>query len=157
MQRIIAAALLVVMVRAGAQSVPDPFLGRWALDMAASHYEAGACPKRMTIEMTREARGVHYQSETLQSDGEIRRVEYVADYDGKPAVVTGERGILLPVSLRQESPKHVIATYTNASQVVATSDRTLSDDDRTLTITTKSRDALGQLRTNVGVYRRVGE
>ncbi|WP_139285064.1 hypothetical protein [Terriglobus roseus] len=103
--------------------------------------------------MTREARGVHYHSHTQPMAGEPFDVDYTADYDGKPAMVTGSKSILLPVSLQRDGAA-VIATYRNAFQVAATSKRTLSDDGRTMTITTISSDSTGVSVTNVGVYRR---
>jgi hypothetical protein len=140
------------MVR-GADKAPDPFLGMWILDVRASHYSGNTCPKEMSIEMTREARGVHYHSHTVPRTGEPFDVDYTADYDGKPAMVTGSKGILLPVSLEREGAA-TIATYRAAFQVAATSRRVLSADNNTMTITTLSHDSMGSAVTNVGVYRR---
>ncbi|WP_047486769.1 hypothetical protein [Terriglobus sp. TAA 43] len=137
----------------GASTTADPFLGRWVLDVRTSHYAAKTCPKSMTIEMTQAQRGVHYQSHTEPAVGEAFDVEYTADYDGKPAIVTGSKGILLPVSLQRKGDA-VIATYRNAFQIAATSQRVLSDHDHTMTITTVSYDSAGNAVTNVGVYRK---
>jgi hypothetical protein len=138
----------------GATSAPDPFLGKWELDVKASKYDPGTYPRRMTIEMTLEERGVHYHSETLPANGEIFHVDYTANYDGKPVMVTGDRGILLPVALTLMDPHHVKATYGRGFQTEATSDRTISEDGNTLTIITTSRDKAGQQHINTGVYRR---
>jgi hypothetical protein len=138
----------------GAELAPDLFLGKWILDPQASHYAGNSCPKQMTIEMTREARGVHYQSHTVSSTGDISDVEYTAEYDRRPVMVTGTRGILLPVSLDQKDGM-VVATYRNAFQVAATSQRSLSGDNNTMTITTTSQNSMGTNVTNVGVYKRV--
>lgn len=137
----------------GANAAPDPFLGRWILDVRTSHYAGKTCPKAMTIEMTGEPHGVHYHSHTEPIAGEAFDVEYTAGYDGKPAIVTGSKGILLPVSLQRRGAA-VIATYRNAFQVAATSERVLSDHDHTMTITTVSYDSAGNAVTNVGVYRK---
>lgn len=137
----------------GASATPDPFLGRWVLDVRMSHYVAKTCPRAMTIEMTQASRGVHYQSHTEPLVGEPFDVEYTADYDGKPAIVTGSKGILLPVSLQRKGDA-VTATYRNAFRVAATSERVLSDHDHTMTITTVSYDSAGNAVTNVGVYRK---
>lgn len=138
----------------GLDNAPDPFLGKWVLDVHASHYPAKTCPKAMTIEMTRELRGIHYQSHTEPFVGEPFDVEYTADYDGKPAIVTGSKGIMLPVILQRKGAA-VIATYRNASQVAATSERILSDQNRTMTITTVSYDSAGNVVKNLGVYRKI--
>ena len=135
------------------QTSPDRFLGTWVLEPKASRYPGNSCPKQMTIEMIRETRGVHYHSHTQPSVGEAFDVDYIANYDGKPVIVTGSKGILLPVSLERRGIT-VTATYRSAFQVMATSQRVLSADNNTMTITTVSHDAMGTATTNVGVYRR---
>jgi hypothetical protein len=138
----------------GAERVPDFFLGKWVLEPQASHYSGVSCPRQMTIEMTAETRGIHYQSHTESSSGDVSDVEYTAAYDGKPSIVSGTRGMLLPVSLERNGSA-VTATYRSAFQVMATSQRVLSADNNTMTITPVSRDSMGISVTNIGVYKRV--
>jgi hypothetical protein len=145
--------LLISSIFRGAEAAPDLFLGKWVLDQQASRYPGNSCPRQMTIVMSPEPRGIHYQSHTESSTGDVSDVEYTAAYDGKPVMVSGTRGILLPVSL-QRSGNAVTATYRSAFQVAATSQRVLSEDKNTMTITTVSHDAMGVSVTNVGVYRR---
>ena len=150
--RFIAAAVLLLcpaMLRA-----VDPFVGRWNLDVQRSRYASGACPKKMIIEMRSEAPGVHYHSETQLTDGRLVSADYTADYDERPVIVKGTRGILLPVSLKRGGPNVVIATYTSGFQVMAISRRVISAGGSVMTITTTSQDALGRSATNIGVYRR---
>jgi hypothetical protein len=144
---------LITSFTRGETLAPDFFLGTWVLQPKASHYPGNSCPKQMSIEMTREARGVHYHSHTETSTGDAFDVDYTANYDGKPVMVTGNKGILLPVSLERKGDA-VIATYRSAFQVTATSQRVLSADNNTMTITTVSHDSLGTAVTNVGVYSR---
>jgi hypothetical protein len=139
---------------APAPGTNDPFAGSWTLDVARSHYAPGACPKRMVIEMEAVAGGVHYSSETILADGSRTRSEYTAGYDGKPVMVVGARGVLLPVSLERIAPDTVVASYSRGLQVVATSRRVVSTDGKVMTIRTLSRDRSGRTVTNVGVYER---
>jgi len=132
----------------------DPFAGRWVLDTKRSHYPAGSCPKQMTIEMTMEGDAVHYHSETQLLSGVSFSADYLARYDGTPAMVTGAKGVLLPVSLTRPKPNVVVAKYTSGRETRATSRRVLSTDGRVMTVTTSSRDGEGHVFTNVGVYRR---
>lgn len=108
----------------------------------------------MVIEMVPDGTGIHYHSETEPAVGEIFHVDYTANYDGKPAIVTGDRGILLPVTLRRDTDRHVTATYTSALQVMATSERTVSADGTVMRVLTVSHDSFGQSVTNIGVYHR---
>jgi hypothetical protein len=132
----------------------DPFVGKWTLNVNMSKYPPGACPKRMVIEMETVGHGVHYSSETILANGRTTRSEYTASYDGRPVVVVGAHGILLPVSLRRMAPNTVVASYTKALQVVATSRRVVSMDGKLMRITTVSRDPSGKPVTNVGVYEK---
>jgi hypothetical protein len=132
----------------------DPFAGKWTLNVKRSKYPPGACPKRMVIEMETVGRGVHYSSETILANGNSTRSEYTANYDGTPVIVVGAHGILLPVSLKRMAANAVVASYTKALQVVATSRRVVSIDGRVMTITTTSRDRSGKVVTNVGVYEK---
>jgi hypothetical protein len=130
----------------------DPFLGKWSLEVKQSKYPAGACPIGMTIEMSIAGHGVHYHSESRLTNGNLINADYTADYDGKSVMVMGDRGMLLPVSLKRAGQHVVIATYESGFHVMATSRRVVSADGRVMTITTTSRDRSGQSVTNVGVY-----
>ena len=130
----------------------DPFLGKWSLDVKRSKYPAGACPTQMTIEMSETGHGIHYHSESKLTNGNLTSADYTAGYDGKPVMVMGNKGMLLPVSLKRAGQHVVIATYESGFKVMATSRRVVSADGRAMTITTTSRDRSGKSVTNVGVY-----
>ena len=132
----------------------DPFLGKWNFDARGSKYSAGSYPRQMTIEMRRAVHGVHYHSETQLTNGRLVSADYTADYDGKPVIVIGAKGMLLPVSLKRTGPNIVVATYSSGFQIVATSRRVVSTDGSVMTITTTSQDASGKTVTNVGLYRK---
>lgn len=132
----------------------DPFAGRWVLDTKRSQYPVGSCPKQMTIEMAPEGDAVHYHSETQLSSGVSFSADYVAKYDGKPAMVMGAKGVLLPVSLTRLKPNVVVAKYMSGLETRATSRREVSTDGNVMTVTTSSRDGAGNVIKNVGVYRK---
>ena len=132
----------------------DPFLGKWTLDAKRSKYLAASCPQQMTIEMTPAANGVHYHSDTLLTNGTSFSADYTADYDDVPTLVSGAKGVLLPVSLHRVSPSVVIAKYMSGLETRATSRRIVSPDGNTMTVTTSSRDGSGHVYTNIGVYKK---
>lgn len=152
-------AILVILLALSAMATPsgDPFLGKWTLNPQQSKYPIGTCPKRMVIEMESHGSGIHYHSETTYANGATARSEYTAAYDGKSALVTGNRGMLLPVFLKRPNSHTVIASYTKALQIVATSRRVVSKDGHHMTITTISKDRSGRNVTIVGVYDRQPE
>ena len=148
-------AIAVLLLSPALLGAEDLFLGRWVLDPKVSRYPAGHCPKQMTIEMSVADGGVHYHSETRLMGGQTFSADYIAAYDDKPAMVTGTKGVLLPISLKQIRPNTVIARYTRGFETVATSRRTLSVDGQLMTVTTSSKDRSGKLVTNTGRYRKV--
>lgn len=131
----------------------DPFLGRWTLDVKQSKYSS-ECPKAMTITMSPATNGVHYHSETKWANGRSSIADYTANYEERSATVTGDRSIMLPVSLRRVAPNVVIANYSRGLKTFATSRRVVSKDGKVMTVTTSSEDAVGKTVVNVGVYRK---
>ena len=148
----IALALLISPVLVHAS--PDPFAGKWSLDVRNSIYPAGTRPDSMTIEMRQTGNGVLYQSATTYKNGAAIHAEYTASYDGKQAMVRTERGFLLPVTLKRIDSRTVEASYSRGFQVVATSRRVVSPDGKTMRITTISKDAGGRSVKTVGIYKR---
>jgi hypothetical protein len=148
------AAVVMLALPAARASANDPFVGKWKLDVRQSRYPARACPRSMEIEMRPAEGGVWYQSDATYGNGGGIHAQYTAKYDGKEVLVSGTRGLLLPVSLKRLSSHIVVATYARGMQVVATSKRVVSADGRVMTITTTSIDASGKKASTLGVYRR---
>jgi hypothetical protein len=134
----------------------DPFVGQWTMNVKKSRYASGTCPKSMMINMDAVDRGIRYYSETIYPDGRAGHSRYSANYNGTQVIVMGDHGMLLPVSLKQLDSNTVVASYTSALQVVATSRRVVSKDGRLMTITTTSRDRSGKSVTTIGVYEKSG-
>jgi hypothetical protein len=145
--------VVAVLVTAAAAS-SDPFIGKWILNPQQSKYPPGECPKRMVIEMDATGQGIRYRSEAVYANGGTTHSQYAAEYNGKPVLVLGNNGMLLPVSLKRLDSHTVVASYFKSFEVVATSRRVVSHDGRRMTITTTSRDRFGKSVTTVGVYER---
>jgi hypothetical protein len=147
--------LAVTALSAGAIATSaDPFVGKWVLNPRESKYPAGTCPKSMIIQMESAGKGIRYRSDTTYASGSTAHSEYKADYDGKQALVKGNRGTLLPVFLKRPDSRTVIASYTKALQVVATSRRVVSKDGQRMTITTISKNQSGKDVTSLGIYEK---
>ena len=149
-----AVALILLLATGMASASTDPFLGRWVLDPGLSRYPRGTCPKHMVIEMETAGHGVHYRSDATYANGVTAHSEYTADYNGKSSLVMGNRGMLLPVSLKRSNPRLVLASYSRGAEVLATSRRVISPDGRRMTITTVSKDRTGAEVVTVGVYEK---
>lgn len=137
------------------QAGDDLFLGTWRLDTQASHYAAGEMPRSMVIVMAQAPEGISYRSVATRADGRSATAEYLADYSGNLAMVVGDAGMLVPVSVRRIDPYTVEATYIRGFKPVAVSRRVVSPDGSVMTITTNSPGAAAPALANVGVYVRV--
>jgi len=155
MIRIIGIAILAGSLAANAMASSDPFIGKWKLDVRHSTYPGDTCPRNMVIEMRATERGIWYHSDATYKNGGEIHAQYTADYDGKPVIVMGDHGLLLPVSLKRTDAHSVVASYTRGLEVVASSRRMVSVDGRRMTITTVSKDASGGRLITVGLYIRI--
>jgi hypothetical protein len=145
--------LLSILFVASVQAADDPFAGKWILNVQRSQYPAGSCPISMIIEMESVGHGVRYRSDATFANGRDSHSEYTADYDGNQAMVMGARGMMLPVFLKRIDPRTVVASYTKNLVIVAVSRRVLSEDGRTMTVTTESKDTAGA-KVTVTVFER---
>ena len=152
---LMSAALLISTTLLLAAGHTDPFAGTWKLNVEKSTYPRGSCPRQMVIIMETAGDGVNYRSETLHESGSVARAQYTADYSGKEAMVTGNAGVLLPVSLKKIDGNTVMASYKRGFQVIATSRRTVSSGGRVMTVTTTSNDKEGRTVITIGVYDKV--
>ena len=151
------AVAVILLLATAMASATDPFVGRWVLNPRLSKYPSGTCPRRMVIEMESAGDGVHYRSDATYANGVTAHSEYTADYNGKQSLVIGNRGLLLPVSLKRSNSRLVLASYTKGLQVVATSRRVVSKDGRRMTITTISKGRTGADIMTVGMYEKQRE
>jgi hypothetical protein len=147
--------LLAALAANSVAAVADPFTGTWKLNVHKSKYPPGECPKSMVIEMETAGKGIRYRSETEYANGRKTVARYTADYNGAETIVMGANGLMAPVSLKRIDSNTVIASYTRAMQVVATSRRVVSKSGRMMTITTVSATKDGKSVTNIGVYEKV--
>jgi len=146
--------LVLSLLSSAIAETTDPFAGKWKLDVRRSKYPAGTCPTTMVIEMKPLDQGVWYHSDATYKNGGQIHAQYTAGYDGKQVIVTGDRGLLLPVSLKRLDSHIVVASYSRGLQLVATSRRVVSRDGRLMTITTTSLDRSGKMVMTVGLYTR---
>jgi len=151
------AVAVILLLATAMASATDPFVGRWVLNPGLSKYPSGTCPKRMVIEMEGVDGGVRYRSDATYANGATAHSEYMAGYNGKQTLVMGNRGMLLPVSLKRPNSHLVLASYTRGLQVVATSRRVVSKDGRRMTITTVAKGKTGTGIKSVGVYEKQSE
>jgi hypothetical protein len=151
-----ALAAMLLAIGAAAADERDPFVGVWELDTGLSKYESMDMPKTMLIVMQAAPQGVQYRSDTTFANHRVTSAAYTAEYDGPPAMVTGDAGLMAPVVLKRKDRNTVDAVYVRGFQTIASSRRVVSTDGAIMTITTSSKSTQGANIVNIGIYHKVG-
>jgi hypothetical protein len=152
-----ALASVILATGVAAAEERDPFVGIWELDTGLSKYESKDLPQKMVIVMQAAPHGVQYKSETTFAGHRVSSAAYTAEYDGRPAMVTGDAGLMAPVLLKRKDMNTVDAVYVRGLQAIASSHRVISADGAIMTITTSSKTAQGAEIINIGIYHKVRE
>ena len=133
-----------------AQSVSDSARGAWTLNHAKSTF-SGAVPERRVLKFEVVGDAIKETTYTMSSDQPSVLVEYTARFDGNDYPISNS--ILNTVSLNRVDDRTVERTGKIRGQVVETETRTVSDNGKVLTVTTKgNRD--GAEYSSVQVYDR---
>ena len=141
----------------GAVQVPaqatDPVVGTWELNVAKSKFNPGPAPKSETRTYVVVGQEIKGSSKGIDADGKPTAVQWTVNYDGKEHPVTGSVD-LDTLSLKRIDTFTTESTQKKAGKVVATATRVVSNDGKTLTITTKGTNAKGQAVNNVQVFEK---
>jgi hypothetical protein len=131
----------------------DPLIGSWKLNVEKSTYSPGPPPKSGTITYEPAGAGIKVTTEGVDADGTPTATYYTANWDVKDYPITGSQ-TADTVSLNRIDEYTTERTDKKDGKVVGTLRRVVSQDGRTLTITTKSTNAKGQAVNNVIVYEK---
>jgi hypothetical protein len=148
-------ALGVVLVGADIVSVSaqasDPRIGTWKLNVAKSKYSPGPAPQSLTVKVEASGQGEKVTAEFVNADGTRTTTVYTANFDGKDSPLTGSQ-IADTVSLKRIDARTTERTDKKGDKVAQTLRRVVSQDGKTMTVTTKGTNAQGQAVNNVGVF-----
>ena len=146
-------AMLVATGMGAAQT--DPALGTWTLNVAKSTYDPGPAPKSNTVTIEAAGKGTRTTAKGVDASGKATGIEYTANYDGadSPVTLTGPQDYDT-IALKRIDARRVEGTRKKAGKVVQTYSRVVSQDAKTMTITTKGTTASGQKVSNVAVYEK---
>ena len=133
-----------------AQSVSDSAVGAWTLNHAKSTF-SGAVPYRRVTKFEVIGDAIKETIYTMSAGAPSVVVEYTARFDGTDSPISNSP--LSTVSLKRVDDRTVERTGKVQGQVVETETRTVSDNGKVLTVTTKgSRN--GSEYSSVQVYDR---
>ena len=132
----------------------DPRIGTWKLNVAKSKYSPGPAPQSLTVKVEPSGQGGEkVTAEFVNADGTRTTVQYTeANFDGKDYPLTGSQFGADTVSLKRIDTRTTERTDKKGSTVVQTLRRVVSQDGKTMTVTTKGTNAQGQAMNNVAVF-----
>src|SRR5262245_40022613 len=129
----------------------DPRIGTWKLNVAKSKYSPGPAPQSLTVKVEPAGQGEKVTAEFVNADGSRTTTQYTAGFDGKDAPLTGSQ-IADIVSLKRMDARTTVRTDKKGDKVAQTLTRVVSQDGKTMTVTTKGTNAQGQAVSNVAVF-----
>ena len=150
---LLCAALLVgLVVSTSSAQAPDPLVGTWKLNLAASKYSPGPPPKSAVVKIETAGTGIAVAVDSVGADGAALKWHYSALPDGKDSPVMGNPAIDM-VAATRTTPTTGSTVYKKAGKVVSTLTTAVSANGKQLTVTTKATDSQGRAVNNVAVYR----
>ena len=133
----------------------DPRIGTWKLNVAKSKYSPGPAPQSLTVKVEPAAQGEKVTAEFVNADGSRTTTSYMeANFDGKDYPLTGSALGADMVSLKRIDARTTERTDKKGAKVIQTLRRVVSQDGKTMTVTTKGTNAQGQAMNNVAVFDR---
>ena len=153
--RAAAVGLLVVALSAASLQAQkaDPILGTWKLNLAKSKFAPGTAPKSETRTYVADGQAIKASAQGADHEGKPTSAEWTLDYDGKPHPETGNPDAD-SLAVKRISPSTTEFTQTMGGKVVIRGRRTIAQDGKTMTITSKGVNAKGETINNVEVFEK---
>jgi len=129
----------------------DPRGGTWKLNVAQSQYSPGPAPQSLTVIVEPSSQGEKVTAAFVNADGTRTTNQYTATFDGKDYPLTGSQ-IADTVSLKRIDARTTERTDKKGGMVAQTLGRVVSQDGKTMTVTTKGTNAQGQAMNNVALF-----
>jgi hypothetical protein len=131
----------------------DPAVGTWELNPSKSRYSPGPPMKSQTITITPVGNRIRVVAKGVDGTGKATATEYTAAYDGTDVPVLFNL-VYDALSLRRIDRNNAEVVRKKGGKVVQTARRSVSEDGKTMTITTTGVDDRGRNVQNVAVYDR---
>ena len=126
-----------------AETSADPVVGTWNLNVAKSTFSAGPALKSQTRIYSQSTQGITLNMKTVGADGKETTTQTTYHLDGRDYPVTGSADYD-SLSAKQVDSNTAEFTLKMAGKVVGKTRRTVSNDGKTLTATSKTTNAKGE-------------
>src|SRR5262245_14043989 len=140
-------AVLGVGVDKVSAQTTDPRVGTWKLNVAKSTYSPGPPPQSGTLKIEASGQGEKVTADGINAAGTPTMTRYTANFDGKDYPLAGVSNADT-VSLKRIDARTSERTDKKDGKVVMTLSRVVSQDGKTMTVTSKGTNAQGQTVNN---------
>lgn len=148
----IALGLVVALAGSVVAQTANPHLGTWKGNIAKSKFAPGTAPTSFTTKAEAAGAGAKSTVDSTAPDGTVRHWTYTTNYDGKPVPITGNSQWGDSVSVTRVDNVTLRSVYTLKGAQTVRQTAVVSADGKTRTVSTKGKNALGQMVDNVNVY-----
>jgi hypothetical protein len=146
---------LLVLLAGAAVAVwgAEPVIGTWKLDVEKSTFLPGPAPQSQVRTYEETPDGIKVKIVTADANGGTTTIEHPANFDGKDYPITGSGGPYA-ISMTKLSDYESESTLTHASKTIGKATRAVAQDGKTMTVTYKGIDRMGQQVDNIAVYNK---
>ncbi len=127
--------------------------GTWKLNLEKSKYNPGPPPKSLMMKVEASKEGEKVATEGVNATGTATKTEYTAQFDGKDYPLTGSQNAD-KVALKKIDARTTERLYKKGDTLMLTFVQVISPDGKTMTTTTKGKNAQGQDVDNVQVWEK---
>jgi hypothetical protein len=151
--RIGACYLVVTFTLAIVLLAGDLLDGTWDLDIAASKFDPGPARKSDTRVYKVDGNAIHFTGTAVFADGTSFHADYTGAYDGKDYPVSGNPRVGTIAQVRVDAYTAKTTTKRDG-KITATSVRVISEDGKTMTITSSGTDDKGVAFNDILVFHK---
>ena len=151
-----ATVLGIVVALFGTHSVAqstDPAVGTWELNVAKSTFSPGPAPKSESRTFVAVGKDLKVTSAGVGADGKPTAGEWTLVADGRDVPITGNPNADT-LSVKQVDAFSTEFALKKAGKVVITGTRTISQDGKVMTLTSKGTNAKGEAVNDVQVFEK---
>ena len=128
-------------------------VGTWKYNAAKSKFDPGPPYKSRTVKVEAHGEGIKVTVDGVSGDGSKHAYSYTANYDGKDNPVTGNP-MADTIAYKRIDDNTVEATTKKAGKVAANIKIVVAKDGKSMTVSSKGKNAKGEATSSEVVYDR---
>lgn len=154
--RLFMLVLFVLALAAAALAADNPFVGTYKENASKTKANSGRPDRTSVVTFTAQQNGLKLLADGVDPDGNTYHVTYVAKFDGNDYPVSGMAGMQSAdtVAIERIDPNTFSELFKKNGKEIFSARLVISSDGKTLTRTTKEKDAQGKDRSSINVYDR---